>query len=133
MTEARPSRVSFPSTSGLMSLLSFLAILGIIAWPGQVIAQDGATQMVLVKGQDLDGKVFKRLGLPDRDYCWKQCLSEERCAGVRWGVLAGDTAGQCQLMTGELTLRDLRELKTQDGKTILVTAARKESSRSADD
>jgi hypothetical protein len=133
MTHAGPSRMSLQSTLGRMSAVGFLAALTIIAFPGKLIAQDSSPQMVIVKDQDISGKVFKRLGLPNRDYCWKQCLAEERCVAVRWGVLAGDTAGQCQLITGELTLREVPALKTQDGKTIVVSAARKENPRKTDD
>lgn len=82
--------------------------------------------MVILKDQDISGEVFKRLGLPNQDYCWEQCLKEERCTGTRWGVISGATAGQCQLLTGDLTLGGPRELKTGDGQKILVTASKKE-------
>jgi hypothetical protein len=81
--------------------------------------------MAVVKGKDVDGHVLKKLGLPDHDYCVKQCLTEDRCTGTRWGVIEGDTAGLCVIMSGELTFRDPKDLKTQDGKRILVIASRK--------
>ena len=109
-----------------MKRFGFLLSAIVIAMAA-VSADEGQPQMVIVKGEDLSGKVFKRLGLPDREYCWQQCLKEDRCTGVRWGVLAGDTAGQCQLVSGELTVREPRELKTEDGQTIVVVAARKQS------
>jgi len=57
-----------------------------------------AAKMVIVPGKDVKGRIFKRLGLPNQTYCWEQCLADERCAGVRWAVLPGSTAGQCQLI-----------------------------------
>jgi hypothetical protein len=88
--------------------------------------------MVALKDKDVSGEVYKRLGLPNRDYCWTQCLQEERCSGARWGVIEGDTAGQCQLISGELTLKPPADLKTADGKKIRVTASKKENSAAAD-
>ncbi|MEP7243963.1 MAG: PAN domain-containing protein [Gammaproteobacteria bacterium] len=84
-----------------------------------------AEKMAVVGGQDITGQILKRLGLPNQDYCWQQCLQEPRCTGTRWGVIAGSTAGQCFLLTGDLTSRSPTPLKTQDGKTIVVTASRK--------
>ena len=66
----------------------------------------GDEQMVIVPGKDLRGDVFKRLGLPNQTYCWEQCLEEARCAGARWAVIAGSVAGQCQLMSGPLSVID---------------------------
>jgi hypothetical protein len=85
-------------------------------------------KMVAVTGKDVTGQVLKRLGLPSQNYCWEQCIEEPRCTGTRWGVIAGSTAGQCQLLTGELAFHSPTQLKTEDGKTILVTASKKEQS-----
>lgn len=82
--------------------------------------------MVVLEKQDIAGHVFKRLGLPNQDYCWQQCLQEGRCTAVRWGVIAGATAGQCQLFSGDLTYSDPKEITTGDGQKIVVTASRKE-------
>jgi hypothetical protein len=86
--------------------------------------------MAIVKHKDVSGQVFKRLGLPNQDYCWQQCLQEERCTGTRWGVIDGATAGQCQLLSGELVFGEPRDIKTEDGQRILVTASRKEAGAS---
>ena len=83
--------------------------------------------MTLVPGKDVSGTIYKKLGLPDRPYCWETCLKEARCSGVRWGVVAGDKAGLCLLITGPLTFKDLIEPHTDDGKVIHVTVARKDS------
>jgi hypothetical protein len=83
--------------------------------------------MTVVVGKDVSGTIYKKLGLPERQYCWDTCLKEDRCSGVRWGVVAGDSAGLCLLMTGPLSIKDLVEPKTADGKPIHVTGARKES------
>lgn len=91
------------------------------------LAKAAEPHMVILKDQDISGEVFKRLGLPNQDYCWEQCLKEERCTGTRWGVISGATAGQCQLFTGDLTLGEPRELKTGDGQKIVVTASKKEN------
>jgi hypothetical protein len=85
-----------------------------------------APRMSLVVGKDVGGKVYKKLGLPNRQYCWDNCLKDDRCSGVRWGVVAKDTAGMCILLSGPLTVKDLVELKTDDGQPIHVTGARKE-------
>jgi hypothetical protein len=87
----------------------------------------GDAKMVVIPGKDVSGDVFKRLGLPNQSYCHEQCLEEARCTGVRWGVVAGSTAGQCQLITGELKVIETREIKTADGLRIQVIAARKAS------
>jgi hypothetical protein len=91
----------------------------------------GTPRMTVVVGKDVSGTIYKKLGLPERRYCWDTCLKEDRCSGVRWGVVAGDTAGLCLLMTGPLTIKDLVEPQTSDGKPIHVTGARKESSTGA--
>jgi len=88
----------------------------------------GDVQMVIIPGKDIRGTVFKRLGLPNQTYCWEQCLEDARCTGARWGVVAGSTAGQCQLMSGEFTLIDPHEIKTEDGQQIRVIASRKQAS-----
>jgi hypothetical protein len=86
-----------------------------------------APRMTVVVGKDVSGTVYKKLGLPNRQYCWDNCLKDDRCSGVRWGVVAEDTAGMCILLTGSLSLKDLAEPKTEDGKPIHVTGARKET------
>lgn len=86
-----------------------------------------AARMVIIEGKDVSGFIYKRLGLPNREYCWSQCLQEERCSGTRWGAIEGDTAGQCVLISGPLTLSELPHLQTEDGKTIKVVASRKEA------
>ena len=88
-------------------------------------------RMTVVVGKDVSGTVYKKLGLPSRQYCWDTCLKEDRCSGVRWGVVAGDEAGLCILMTGPLSFKDLVEPKTDDGKPIHVTAARKDTGTGA--
>jgi hypothetical protein len=93
-----------------------------------VSASDG--HMAIIKDRDVTGQVFKRLGLPNQDYCWQQCLREEHCTGTRWGVIDGATAGQCQLLSGELAFGEPRDIKTDDGQRILVIASRKEAGAS---
>jgi hypothetical protein len=92
-----------------------------------IAVQNGEFQMAAVRNKDISGQVFKRLGLPNQDYCWQQCLQDARCTGARWGVLEGSTAGQCQLMSGELKFVEPHDLKTSDGQRIVVTASRKEA------
>jgi hypothetical protein len=82
--------------------------------------------MAVIVGKDVSGAIYKKLGLPDRQFCWDDCLKEERCSGVRWGVVDRDTAGVCVLLSGPLAFKDLVELKTEDGKPIHVIAAHKE-------
>jgi hypothetical protein len=82
-------------------------------------------RMTVVENKDVSGTVYKKLGLPERHYCWDACLQEERCTGVRWGVIEGDTAGLCLLITGPLTLKDPVAPRTEDGKPIHVVGARK--------
>lgn len=89
----------------------------------------GNLRMVVMKDKDIHGEVLKRLGLPNHDYCWQQCLQESRCSGTRWGVIEGSTAGQCQLITGEFTVDDPQELKTYDGERIRVIASRKQTAQ----
>lgn len=89
------------------------------------LAADG--QMVVVAGKDVKGEVFKRLGLPNRTYCWQQCLEEARCTGARWAVIAGTVAGQCQLIRGPLSFIEPHEIKTEDGQQIRVTVGRREA------
>ncbi|HEY0340671.1 MAG TPA: hypothetical protein VGC34_07705 [Steroidobacteraceae bacterium] len=96
--------------------------------PPATAQQGGAPRMTVVVGKDVSGAVYKKLGLPERHFCWDTCLKEERCSGVRWGVVAGDTAGLCMLLTGPLSIKDLVEPQTSDGKPIHVTGARKEVS-----
>ena len=114
--------------------LSRLAVLLLCA-SGPVANADTAptpaARMTVVVGKDVSGTVYKKLGLPSRQYCWDMCLKEDRCSGVRWGVVAGDEAGMCILMTGPLSLKDLVEPKTEDGKPIHVTGARKDAATGA--
>ena len=95
---------------------------------GQSIAADEAHMKVL-DAKDVSGEVFKRLGLPNQDYCHQQCLQEERCKAARWGFIEGTTAGQCQLLTGDLTFGEPKEIKTYDGQRIVVIVSLKEGSR----
>jgi hypothetical protein len=93
----------------------------------------GDAKMVVVTGKDMKGEVFKRLGLPSQAYCWEQCLADARCTGTRWAEIvhateSASTAGQCQLLSGALTFTEPRELRTEDGQRIRVTASRREGS-----
>jgi hypothetical protein len=97
------------------------------AAPPATAQQAGAPRMTVIAGKDVSGTIFKKLGLPERHYCWEACLKEERCSGTRWGVVAGDTAGLCLLLTGPLSLKAPVEPQTADGKPIHVTCARKDS------
>ena len=101
--------------------IALVALLSLSA--NAAIADD--QRMVIVRGKDVTGHVIKKLGLPNQDYCWQQCLQEARCAGTRWGVVEGDTAGLCVMMSDPLTYTELSKgLKTFDGKKIQVTASR---------
>ena len=116
--------------SALAVLLVF--ILTAPAWaqaPGSHpdrTADPVTARMTVIVGKDVSGAIYKKLGLPTRQYCWDNCLKEERCSGVRWGTVDRDTAGVCVLISGPLSFKDLAELKTEDGKPIHVVAARKE-------
>lgn len=99
--------------------------LGIFLLVAPAIA--GEAQMVIVHGKDVKGEVFKRLGLPNQMYCWEQCLGEARCTAVRWAVIDGSTAGQCQLISGEPSVIESHEIRTEDGQQIRVTASRREA------
>ena len=92
------------------------------------VAATPSPQMITVPGKDVNGTIYKKLGLPDRHYCWDMCLKDEHCSGVRWGSVGGGTAGLCLFMTGPLTFKDLVEPRTEDGKVIHVTVARKDTS-----
>ena len=105
--------------------VAVLLVCGARAWAGP--ATTPAPQMTTVPGKDVSGTVYKKLGLPDRHYCWETCLKDARCSGVRWGAVGGDTAGLCILMTGPLTFKDLVEPRTEDGSAIHVTVARKDA------
>jgi hypothetical protein len=99
--------------------------------PGAVaLAQPPAARMTarmaIIVGKDVSGTIYKKLGLPNRQYCWDSCLKDDRCAGVRWGVVDKDTAGMCVLLSGDLAFKNGVALKTEDGKPIHVVAARKE-------
>ena len=92
-------------------------------------ATPSAARMTVVENKDLSGTVYKKLGLPEQRYCWDACLQEDRCTGVRWGVIEGDKAGLCLLMTGPLSLKDPVQPRTEDGKPIQVIGARKEAAK----
>jgi hypothetical protein len=94
---------------------------------GHAVLSADAPRMEIVEGKDVTGQVFKRLGLPNQNYCWEQCLQEERCKATRWGFIEGATAGQCQFLTGELTFGAPREIKTEDGQRIIVVVSKKSS------
>jgi PAN domain len=104
-------------TRNVLRLCIFLLIAPVLAGDGK---------MVVVQGKDVKGEVFKRLGLPNQTYCWEQCLEEARCTAVRWAVLGGSAAGQCQLISGPLSFIEPHEIKTDDGQRIRVTASRRE-------
>jgi hypothetical protein len=94
---------------------------------GQAAPETATTpRMTVISNKDVSGTVYKKLALPSRQYCWDTCLREDRCSGARWGVIAGETAGLCLLMTGPLSLKEPAEPKTADGKPIHVTGARKD-------
>ena len=111
-------------TANSQPALGIALLLATLAGSSLAHAED---RMVILERQDTSGHVFTRLGLPNQNYCWEQCLQEARCTATRWGVIAGATAGQCQLFSGELTYGEPRELKTGDGQQIVVTASRKET------
>jgi hypothetical protein len=117
--------VSDQKFAGAMLLLC--GVCATIATPSVMAQQTAALRMTVIVGKDVSGTIYKKLGLPERHYCWETCLKEDRCSGTRWGVVAGDTAGLCLLMTGPLSLKALVEPQTADGKPIHVTCARKES------
>jgi hypothetical protein len=83
-------------------------------------------RMTVIQGKDVSGTLYKKLGLPGRQYCWDACLKDDRCSGVRWGVIAGGEAGLCLLLTGPLSLKAAIQPQTEDGKAIRVTVARKD-------
>ncbi|NLG76504.1 MAG: hypothetical protein GX535_09715 [Xanthomonadaceae bacterium] len=105
----------------------FHACLGLILsiGIGHSAAADEA-HMEVLDTKDVSGEVFMRLGLPNQNYCHQQCLKEERCKAVRWGFIEGTTAGQCQLLTGDLTFGEPKSLKTYDGQRIVVIVSLKE-------
>jgi hypothetical protein len=105
------------------TLRTFLACSLYLCTQGALAADEA--RMEILQGQDVSGKVFKRLGLPNQDYCYQQCIAEDRCKAVRWGFIEGATAGQCQLLTDELTFGEPRELKTEDGQRIVVVVSLK--------
>jgi hypothetical protein len=106
-----------------MSPLRTLALFA--TFVGAALAAD-APRMVVIQDQDISGKVFKRLGLPEQHYCWEQCLQETRCVATRWGAIDGMTAGQCQLLEGDIAYGEPRDLATSDGQKIVVTASKKQ-------
>jgi hypothetical protein len=124
-------RVRFPCRQ-LLSAAMWLPLCGPAAHAAAPAAGQVA-KMTVIENKDVSGTVYKKLGLPERKYCWDACLQEERCSGVRWGVIQGDKVahgssgpGLCLLMTGPLTLKSPVVPRTEDGKPIHVTSARKE-------
>jgi hypothetical protein len=109
------------------SLIASLLLLALKP-AGQAALAGEAPHMTVIENKDLSGTVYKKLGLPRRQYCWDACLQDDRCSGVRWGVIESDTAGLCLLLTGPLTLKPPVVPTTEDGKVIRVTGARKEVS-----
>ena len=112
----------------MRSLRSILYAAVLLTCGHAASAQTHAIErMTVIVSKDASATVLRKIGLPSRQYCWDACLKEERCSGVRWGVVEKDAAGMCVLLTGPLSLKELVEPKTDDGKTIHVTVARKES------
>ena len=111
----------------MFSIARTVTAIAAISMGASALSADTA-HMEILEGKDVTGEVFKRLGLPNQDYCWEQCLKEERCKATRWGFIEGATAGQCQFMTGQLTLTDPKPLTTGDGQKIIVIVSRKMSS-----
>jgi hypothetical protein len=106
--------------------------VALLVWAavGQAAPPDAAMpRMTIVEGKDVDGTLYKKVGLPSRQYCWDACLKEDKCSGVRWGVVGADEAGLCLLLTGPLSLKALTPRQTDDGKAIHVTVARKVSAQ----
>jgi hypothetical protein len=92
----------------------------------QAPTQEQRFRMVVIQGKDVSGRIYKKLGLPSLQYCWDTCVREQQCTGARWGVIQGDVAGLCLLLSGELSVKDLVKPKTEDGKAIRVIAGRKQ-------
>ena len=89
-------------------------------------------RIVVIRGKDVSGRIYKKLGLPSVKYCWDICTREAQCTGTRWGVILGDVAGVCQLLSGELTVKESARLTTEDGKAIQVIAGRKQAGAPSD-
>lgn len=104
-----------------------VACAALALWATTSLAEPPATEarMEILHNQDVTGKVLKKLGLPDRSYCWTECVQNAECTAVRWGVVKGDKAGLCVLLKGELQYRKPVKTTTDDGTQILVTTARK--------
>lgn len=123
--------IGFSLIAAASSFAARPLVNGVISGPSDAAivltpAADPVARMVIVKGKDVKGEVLKRLGLPNQEYCWQQCLQDARCTGTRWGAITGTEAGQCQLMSGELTFGPPRDIRTEDGKRVEVSASRKE-------
>jgi hypothetical protein len=110
--------------------MTALAVAAVVA-RAQPPANGMTARMNIIVGKDVSGSIYKKLGLPNRQYCWDACLKDDRCSGVRWGVVDKDTAGICMLLSGDLALKERTELKTDDGTPIHVVAARKEPAAAA--
>jgi len=104
-----------------------VACAALALWSATSLAEPPpvAARMEILHNQDVTGKVLKKLGLPDRTYCWTECVQNAECTAVRWGVVKGDTAGLCVLLKGELQYRKPVNTTTDDGTQIIVTTARK--------
>ncbi len=113
-------------SAAILLLLLSCAAAPVPAQPPLQSAPQGPARMVVVAGKDLGGAILKKLGLPNRKYCWDLCLADERCTGVRWGVVGHDEAGLCMMLSGELTIKALPAAKTDDGTPIRITTARKQ-------
>lgn len=89
-------------------------------------------RMVVIQGKDVSGRIYKKLGLPSVKYCWDTCIRDTQCTGTRWGVIQGDVAGVCVLLSGDLTFKEPARLTTEDGKAIQVIAGRKQAAAPSD-
>jgi hypothetical protein len=108
-----------------------LATVPWLAFAGGAAAADPppapTERMVVITGKDVSGTIYKKLGLPSLKYCWDLCIQDQPCTGARWGVIEGDVAGLCVMLSGELSVKELTTPRTEDGKAIRVIAARKQS------
>lgn len=107
----------------MANVLRLCTVLAVALAVDEAVAAD--SEMVVVPGKDVKGEVFKRLGLPNQTYCWEQCVDDARCKATRWGVVGDSTAGQCQLISGEITYIEPHDIRTQDGLGIRVIVSRK--------
>jgi len=119
--------VSLMKTASALALAAAV-LLPLAARPLQAAAPNApAARMTVIQGKDVSGTIYKKLGLPSLQYCWDMCIKESQCTGARWGVIQGDVAGLCLLLSGELTVKEVSQPKTEDGKAIQVIAGRKQA------